>query len=383
MKRIWMIFKQNVLCHRGLMLVALGGGALFCLLYWMLGGLSKEAKTGGIPVGLLDMDGSALSADFRDYLEADLGMVLTGGSYEELSTELIERHISAIIEVPDGFEEGAAAGAVPSLTVTTLDDYANAAFLQSYLDSYMASLQLLSAGAAGDAGTFHHLLQTAAAGKVAVSAQSVTALTPDQIAQREGFLLCMGFFLMLSFMVGMGLSNTVFDDRTGGLYQRIKVSAVSPGQYVAGISLYGLVNVLLFTLLFFLYVAVFGFDIGRPLGIALLFCLLYGLFVVGFCLTVGMFITSKNAILALIIGTATITCLLGGAYFPIETSPEILQKLARLTPHFWFMDALRGLQASPDYGWGINAAAVGLFALLSFLIAAIRFSQRRPVAGTA
>ena len=47
------------------------------------------------------------------------------------------------------------------------------------------------------------------------------------------------------------------------------------------------------------------------------------------------------------------------------------------------MDALRGLQASPDYGWGINAAAVGLFALLSFLIAAIRFSQRRPVAGTA
>lgn len=379
MSKIWILFRGNLRRNRLYLLLAVVGSALICSMFGYVGGLSSEHQVGGIPVGIIDNDHTALTSDFQTYMREEQGMELTTDlDYDGLSTELIERHISAIIEIPAGFTQCILDGKEPRLDMTTLDDYENAAYLEAYLDSYLNAVHLLAEGAQGDTAAFDTLLSDFSAQSISVEETSVAALTQQQISQQDGFSTCIGFFVMLGFLFAMSLAFSVFDDRDNGLYQRIQIASVRPVQYVLGTSLFGLLNCLLFVALFCAFVLFSGFYTGVSIGVVLTLSVLYSLFIVGFALVAALYVPSKNAISALVIGAATITSLLGGAYFPIDTSPELLQKLALLTPQYWYMNAIRSIQQTPDFNWTVNAVAIFLFALLCFLLAGIRFSNRKP-----
>lgn len=379
MKKIWILFRQSVRRGRAVLFASLAVSLMLCMIFEFIGGSAAENKLGGIPVGIIDRDGSALSSDFLSYLEDEQGMELTTGmEYDALSSKLIERDISALVEIPEGFSGKFLSGEDGKLEMTVLGDYENAAFLNAYLDSYLSSVHILAQAAQGDQEEFDALLADFSSRSIPVAQNSASALTRDQINQREGFVSSMGFFVMLCFVVALALSNSVFDDRIKGLYQRIQVASVKPIQYIIGNSLFGILSCVFLVVLFFAYIGIKGYDIGVPFSAAVSLSILYILFVIGFAFAAALYMPSKNTITALTIGSATIASILGGAYFPIDTSPAILQKLALLTPHYWFVDALRKLQESPNTQWGINALAIFLFALLCFLLAGIRFSQSRP-----
>lgn len=380
MKKCLILFgnsmKRNWIC----LAISILFGATLCLLLGYFGAETKNDLE-GLSVGIVDADQSALSRDLRSYLEKEQGMNLVENtSYEFLSRELIERHVSAILEIPSGFQEKALAGKPDSLTMTTLDDYENSAFLQVYLDSYLSGAHLLAAGAQGDPAVLESLLQELSAASIPMEQEYALPYSVEQISQRESFVNCIGFFLMFSFLFAILLSSIVFQDRTKGLYQRIQITSVNPIQYVCGNGLFGFVNFAAFLLVFLGYIQISGIQVGVPLPVILLFSLLHCFFVFGVALVSALYLPSKNAIMAALIGGSTITCLLGGAYFPLDIVPEVLQKAARFTPQYWFMDAIRGVQSAGDYAWGRNAAILGLFTLLAFLAAGIRFAKSQKAA---
>lgn len=381
MKKALLIFYNTLRRSRLILLVALLCGIALCFVFGAMANMFG-GNYGGIPVGLLAHEETAVTADFRAYLTDELGMEVTeSDDIEYLNTELVERHIAAVVEIPQGFEDALLAGGPIPLEVSFLDDYANAAFVQGYLENYTSGLATLALGAGGDAEKLEAMLGDLQGYMIPVETQVTTGTSLQTITQQSAFRQVMGFYLMFCFLLAFATALQLFDDRQNGLYNRVKVSNVRTMQYLVGTCSVGMVNAVVLIAPFFIYIAVIKADIGIHLWQAAVLCLLYALFVVAIALAASLYLATKNAITAGIVGASTIMCMLGGAYFPITTSPDFLQKLARATPQFWFINAVEALQENIAASWWLNAAAIVLFALLFFILAGIRFVQggkKRP-----
>jgi ABC-2 type transport system permease protein len=379
-KKVLIMFLCTLRRSKALALTAFLCSVALCFFFNMLIKMS-DSYYDGIPIGLYDADNSVLSADFRTYLSEELGMrVLLSGSYDELKTELVERHIAGIAEVPEGFEELLLAGNAAPLLITFLDDYANSVFVKSYLDGYMRSVSLLASASQGDGTRFHSMLSGTRDNSVGLSVTSADLESRRYETVHEGFVRTLGFFFMVSFLLAFGISNMLSDDRESGTVQRIQVSSATAAQYILGLCLVGLLISVILASVVLCYMYLSAPLISIPFLSAALICLAFSLVVVGLALVCGLYLKSKNAILAAIIGISTIFSLLGGSYFPIDSSPELLQRLARVTPQFWAIDALSGLRFDADYNWGFNLAILCLFALLLFILSGIRFASNRSSA---
>lgn len=372
MKKTFLLFANNLRRSRGITFAAILGGIALCLIFNTM--ISIITSYDSVPVGLLAQEETPVSEDLRQYLTQELGMTITEGeSREELSNTLVERRIAAIIEIPEGYQAALLDGEPKAILVSFLDDYANGMFIRSYLESYTSSLTTLSLGAQGQPAELATLLEETRKNSPTIETSRMEMSSLLEEKQQDAFQQVIGFYMVFSFLLGFGVSFQIFDDRKGGVYGRVKVSSVRSIQYVLSLCLVGLLNSLLLLGIFFIYLLVTGSVIGIALFIPLLLALLFSMFVVGLSLLLALYLNSRNAIVAGIIGISTIMSLLGGAYFPINTAPEFMQKLARLTPHYWMADAIRRLQVDPTASWWLNALILALFALICFVLAGVRF----------
>jgi len=377
MRNIMLLIRTSILRNKISIVFAVLCALFLCLIMNLMSNVTEGDTVGRTKIGLIDNDATALSADFRSYLSDRLDLELVENvSYDELSTKLINKDISVIVEVPEGLEESAALGRMENLTTTSLDDYENSAFITVYLNSYMNSIQILSDGAGGDRQLFDQLLADYQANDIPVASSDV--YTDSAAAgQASGFIQGMGFFLFFGSTFGLFIAFMVFDDRATGVFQRIQATPVKSIQYIFGTTLFGIMNGLITVGIFFVYLKVTGFSIGMPLGTAILFMLLMTLVQVGFTMMTALFFRSKAAVMTVIIGYGSIACVLGGAYFPISMAPDILQKIARVTPHFWFMDAMRRLQENSSVSVVPNIIILVLFIVLMYLVSAFKFTQQK------
>jgi ABC-2 type transport system permease protein len=303
-------------------------------------------------------------------------MTLVEGEQSFLETELVEKRVSAIVEVPAGFGETVVAEQPAALLVTYMDDYANRVFLQAYLEEYSASLSILAGAAAGDEARFEGLLDELRANSSEVSSIPLDA----DLARREGiwsvFSNVLGFFLMIGAMVTIGMAYILHDDRAAGIYQRLRASNMSAVSYVGGVCLAGFLAALLIVVVLFSYLALIGEGEELPLWPTFGFCLLFGLFAVAFALVCGLLVKSRLGILWTIIGISVPFSLMGGALFPIDVAPQFMQQIAHISPMFWFMEGLEGIRVADGGTILLSASILALFALLGFLIAGVRFASR-------
>ncbi len=375
MKKTFILFKTTLRRSLPILIIALLGGGLFCLIYNGMASLINQDYE-GIPIGFYPHEETAVTADLRAYLQGELGMELTESADTEfLNTEMVERNIAAVVEVPKGFEAALLRGEGIPLEVSFLDDYENSAFVMSYLENYTAGLTTLALGAGGSAKTLERMMGGLGEAMMPVNTRKNDGDAQVAATQQNAFRQVLGFYLMFSFMLAFGLAGQLLEDRKKGLYMRMKATRLRTAQYLIGACAPSLLYAAALIAPFFVYMALAKQAIGLYLWQAVVLCLLYSLFVVAFAVLTSMYLNTRNALSAAIIGTATITCMLGGAYFPLESSPLFLQRLARATPQFWFVDAVYTLQSNPKANWLMNAGVIVLFALLFFILAGIRFVQ--------
>ena len=371
-----LIFVSSLQRMRGLFTASLAAGILLgVILIILLQVFSNTDST--VRVGFIDNDKSAISADFERYLSQDLGMELVRDDEATLQAQLVDKHISAIVEVPAGFQQALLADTGGALLVTYMGDYENRAFLQSYFENYTASAQLLATAAQGSPQQLDTLLFQARQDQVPLS---TVALDPQQVLRQSGldaFGLLFGFFLILGSLISVGVANVVFDDRARHTYERVQVSGVGSVPYVMGVCAAGFVAAIIMVVVFMLFCLQQGLSAYLPLLPIMLMSLLFALFLVGFALICGLFCKTRITCFWIILVTSTVCCMLGGAYFPTEYAPQILQQFAHITPHFWLVSGVRQLIADQAASWLLPSAILALFALLSFLTAGIRFASRQ------
>jgi ABC-2 type transport system permease protein len=341
-----------------------------------MGQYVSNATLSKIEIGVLDYDNSILSKDFKSYLSEELDYkLIEHDSYDYLSGLLIDKNISSIIEIPSGFYNTFASGNDGNIVITSTDDFENAAFLEAYMNSYLAGIKLLSISAEGEQEAFDRLLAEYKEVEIPINKAMAFDLDLEQFRQKEGFRNTIGFFLQIVFALGLIFSFMIIDDRKNGVYNRITVTPVKPVHYIAGNSIFGFILLMTEVLIYCAYIAIMDIDIGFPVYKLLCLMLLLSLFVTCFVVGASILIKSKSGMMVLIMAYSTIGSILGGGYFLIEMAPEKLQKLARILPQFWFMDALNKLMDNADANISSNIIIMALFTVLAFLLGAVMFSQ--------
>lgn len=376
MKNICMLIQMYIKRNRIAIFLSTLSGILLCILIYMMGQFVANATLSKIQIGVIDYDKTILSEDFKSYLSDELNYQLVeDDSYEYLSDMLIDNSISSIIEIPEDFNDKFASNKDGNIDITTTDDFENAAFLEAYMNSYLAGVRLLSVNANGDKESFDKLIAEYREVEISIYKSVAFDLDLDKFRQQEGFRNTIGFFLQIVFALGMVLSFMIVNDRESGIYNRITVTPVKPVQYITGNSIFGLILSMVMVVIYCGYLTFTKIDIGFPVYKLFLLMLLLSIFTTCFIIDISILIRSKSGLSALIMGYCVLGAILGGAYFPIEFAPESLQNMAKTLPQFWFMDAIRKLMDNRVADITSNVIIMGLFTVLAFLIGAVLFSQ--------
>jgi len=379
MRTTWLIFVNSLQRMRALVAASIFAGIMLGIVMLAAAHLMPDANT-PIRLGYLDYDNSSLSQDFQQYLTESLGMELIEGDQAWLEGELVDKKVSALVEVPVGFEQALLKDTDGALLVTYMDDYANRAFLQTYFEGYVGSVQVLATSAQGDTGKLKELLTEAKAAQAPLFKVSLSEQLVKQERDWTMVELLLGFFVMISSLIIIGMANVVLEDRKNHTFQRVQVSGVNAVSYIIGVCAAGFIVAAIMVIIFILFCLLQGLGANINVGPILLMSLLFALFCVSFALVSALLCNSQVSSGWLILAVSTIFCLLGGAYFPIEYSPYVLQQLAHITPQFWLMDGVRQIAAGNSDAWIISSCVLGLFSLLCFLVSGIRFASRQSKA---
>lgn len=376
MKNIIVIFKNSILRNRLMIILALAAAALGCFMFYNMSRDSQGVVSnpiGNMTVGLCDYDGG-ISENMKSYFEGTLGVDVVEKDYESLSKDLIDKKISAIIEVPTGFYDSAAGGNLQKPELTTLGDYENAAFLEVYLNTYLRGISVISQSANGDKEMFTDMLNSQKLpNEVKVSETNVEV----DIRQKtdRAYSSTIGLFLMIISAITIFASRQIQSDSQLGTFDRMRTSSLKPSEYVIGVSLFGIVCVTVMNLIFnaFAYSAVGNLTV--PFGIVFAATELFVLFSVGIAVMFGLLIKNSMTLMTVGIGYTCIGSMLGGAWFPIGDDLGVVGNISKLFPQYWLTDLLRNYSA--DFNIAPNLCIIALAMLLIFLISAVIFTRKK------
>lgn len=328
-----------------------------------------------IDVAVTDSDASVLSTQMKIYLSEKINMNLIEDNPETFSDKLINRDVSAIIEIPESFEERMLAGENVKIKATTLDDYENGAYTVVYISGFMESAYAAAQAADGNKELFENILSSDSYETVLSVENAVVSDREDEYVA-AGFSFAGGFMLMLVTAAGIFVTLAVMDDRQYGTYSRMSISSVTGTQYIVG-TLGASVIVSLLTLL---PLPLFLIFTNAPMGVntwlLLIVILLYSLFNSALSIMLAQLINSKQALATLSGCITSIGCLLGGAWFPIEESAGALRYLSYITPQYWYINCISGNADEPL----VNVCIIGLYAVLIMLASAALFNRKRIAA---
>lgn len=376
MKNIWILTKTNIRRNRLGILISAGGALILCVMLFSMGIAVKKISLAKVAVGVIDYDQSILSEDFKNYLEQQLDYQLVEqNDYDSLSAELIDKHISVIIEIPEKFYDEFLLGNRKEIILTSLDDFENSVFVEAYINSYLSSIRVLAEGASKNEETFRALLKDYHDQEIQLTQESVFVTDSKEQDDKAGFINSIGFYLLISFSISIIVSFMILDDRIRGIYGRIQITPVKPFQYLIGTGIFGLFLCILQIGIYIFYLCFKQVEIGVSIPILFTMMTLYAFFVLAFSVAIALALPTKNSITAVVIGFSSIGCIMGGAYFSLDLVPEAMQKLARIFPQFWVMDALRRLQEDAAANIYSNIIILSLYTILCVLCGAVLFSK--------
>lgn len=375
MKKFLTIFQRSLNRSKFILIVSLIIGLVLCVLFNLINNM-QDSNVSRISIGIVDYDDSFISKDFISYVENDLKMdIEKSPDIKYLESELTDKNISSIVEIPRNFEKDILNNKENPMVLSFLDDYLNSEFIKSYIDSYTKSIKRLSQNAKGQKENLITFIKSQNDYQIKVNTISVDSKAYNEKNQALSFRTIMGFFLMFSFLLSIFISYPLFEDRISGVYKRIKSTSINTIGYIAGNCVIGFIMSFIMLGVFFTYIGLNNIYIDINLWDIIVLCFTYIIYIIGLSIMVSLLFNSRNAMISSVIGLSTITSILGGCFFPLEYSPQFLQNLARFTPQYWFINALDKLEDNVNSSILINISVITLFAVLFFILSAIRFTS--------
>jgi ABC-type multidrug transport system permease subunit len=183
----------------------------------------------------------------------------------------------------------------------------------------------------------------------------------------------MVMYLLMNLMIFGG--SLVAAERRSGVLRRLSINPVRRSELVFG-RMYGLMLLAAVQIVYFLLVGQFVFkvNIGDHLAAVALVAFVFAWVACSLGVLVGCLVQAQDKVVGLCLLLAMPMAALGGCWWPLEITPDFLQKAAHAVPTAWALD---GLHQLITFGGGLGGAlpAIGVLAIygLAANLAAVKF----------
>lgn len=362
---------------------------VFTFLFGVVPNYSSSDVT---PIGIVDLDHTVISQAYQSALVKDKDYQVKNLAQGGVTTAIRNNKVAMVVTLPQGLEESLLDEKSPTIEVVQAPSIANQMKGNSnYLEDLKSELSHLTiAGQVGLRDEAAHSSETSVQAFVSGmnhAKEIKPVLTSDGRLYGEGGeqqvlpqaeRAIVGFGCMFIFFTVFGLAGNLFTERKQGTWSRYKAAPVNRGGVIVGYSLS------FFLLGWFQYIIMylsgrFVFGITLPMdGWLVLTISLYILAVCGLALcTVGL-VKSREQHMAVGSTVTVATCMIGGAYWPIDIEPTWMQHVAWFVPQNWALQAVKTIAlGSPSVGdllWPILALLGFTVVFLSAGMVQLRYS---------
>lgn len=335
----------------------------------------------GLEYGIVDLDGSEISAGLASVLEEveDDG-ILTVDSYEGVpaaEAAVESGDIDAYVVVPEGFGAAVSANDETELEIVgSIDAPTSTQIVASIADQYATGVEAtrLAIATIGELSgvppgpeLFGGLSGDPASAAFSYQLEDVSAAT-RQLDGTTYYAAGMAVFFMF-FTVQFGVLGLLEEERQGTL-PRLFAAPIGRGSVIGGKAILAFVlGVVSMGVLAIATQLLIGASWGNPIGVAILIVtgVLAAVGIMGMVASIARTPEAAGnlgSIIAVILG------MLGGVFFQIGQGDDFLSRLSFLTPHAWFMRGLAELADGAAWTAALPAAgAILLFALVTGVIA--------------
>ena len=348
--------------------------ALAFVLNLVFGDLSEGELE--VTMGVVDADGSAVSDQLAGTLS---GLDGTGGIQvtaldpgTDPEAALDEQALDAVVVIPAGFGAAVTSAQAPELTlVENPDRPVQASVVESIVDGVTTDIERtrLLAAAGGQLG-----VQPGAAPQAA-DVTFIQEWPGGQALDTTSRLMAGMAIMFVFFTVGFGVT-TLLEEKENGTLARLLAAPIPRNAILGAKALVSYALGVLATMILFIAATVLmGAEWGSWLGVVAL--------VLTACLT-------AVALMAIVAGLAKRAegagavqsiiavglALLGGSWFPVS-GEGVLGMLARVTPHFWFLEGIEDLAGASS--WTVvwpSVVALAIIAVVAGIPATILLRRK-------
>jgi ABC-2 type transport system permease protein len=359
---------------------------IFTLLFGFAFGGNNTADP-RLPVGLADEDGGELSAQLAAMLAgSEVVRIDIEDTREALQNMVVEEELAAAVIIPAGYSAALQAGQRPAVSV--IGGSQTGFTVEGAVETAAARLQseVQAARLSTETAVAHDLLPTEAARQAHFEAafeQALAAWTspPVAITNNESSALAQeaqvqsGNYsvfahsspgMMAQFAIAglMGAAGILVVEKRSRSLQRLLTTNMSRGEILAGHYLAMFIMIFLQLVVLILFGQLF-LDLpylSQPLA-TLALTIATALFTASLGLLIGAVSKTEEQVIVFSLVPMFVLSALGGAWVPLEFTPENFQRVARLTPLAYVLDGYKDILVR---GQGLAAISPALMVLLAY-----------------
>lgn len=353
MGRIWAICwfeMKRVFQKPSSFAVMFGMPLIFTFIFGSLLGDSAPAKTN---IAIVDEDRSTASAALIKLMQQAETLSLQQFQAGEANRKLLDKQVSGIITVPNGYGQQLAEGNKAEVIFRHGPELAVAPAVKQNMQNVMAqtSIQIKAAqiwsrytGNSEWQGMYGQLASASGASVISVKTEAISK-NPASKRLSNMSERAVGFSVMFVMISLMNVSGTILEARLTGVWQRILAAPTSRFEIMAGYMMsFFLIGWIQFAVLMAASSLLFGVEWGSWTGqAALISAFLLSVVGLGLLLAGLVRTTEQQAALGnlLIVSTS----MLGGIYWPLDIVPDWMRKIAEFVPQTWAMKGFTELMA--------------------------------------
>ena len=260
---------------------------------------------------------------------------------DAIDQTIVDGRASFALEIPADFEEKIIAGAQPEIKLISLKESEGAGWMNAILNMQIETLVAIAYGSSYDEVTYYSVLDNLKDSTVSMTAELVDDSSYD--VEMSGQML--GMYLMFVLLSASMTSFLMLDEKKKGTFARIGTAPVRPMSYTIANIISNLI-VLTFQLIVVLLLIKYVIKVNFHTSLLNMFIILffYGLSSVGFGVMVASGSANMNRANAIFYLYLSPSCMISGCFWPVEFMPNILQKIALITPQRWALNAIASAQ---------------------------------------
>lgn len=358
----------------------------------MSGGSTKEV----VPISVINYDLGSYGAKFEELLmKEDVIELISSESEEKLRLLIKDTKISVGIVIPSDFTDNLLSKKTSQVSLIK-SDRSSSYFIEEVIasiakrisiDAQAANFAIEKLAYFGYVPEDYRLELWERAFQISDSFfvpepsikvdYRVLSVEENKQSLITGMQLSSPGFAVMFVMMGVFFAGAVIvQERRAGTLARLITTPTGKFTIISGNMLgFFLLGLIQFSVLIAFGQIVLNVNWGRsPLGV-LLVVLAFTLAVTGLGTLLSVFVRTSAQASAFAVLLSMVTSMIGGSWWPIEIAPSFMQKIARITPQYWAVNAFNNLITR---GFGIESIIINLeilagIAVVSLLLAVLFF----------